>query len=265
MLSVWAWCAISFLMVVWLPWLFLVRLTDREPVRYRTGRWFRRLGVAMTKVNPLWKVEVSGERISNPRRPYVVVSNHQSLADIPIISHVPWEMKWVGKKELFTIPFVGWMMRLAGDIPLDRGDRQSGMKMLLTAERFLKGRCSVIFFPEGTRASNGKVGRFSEGAFHLAIRAQVPVLPLVVEGSGDCLPKHSFMFSGGAYIRLKVLPPVETAGMTSNDVGTLKDTVRRRILMQLAEWRNTSPEAVDNFGALPAPVVGQSTAAASSG
>jgi 1-acyl-sn-glycerol-3-phosphate acyltransferase len=212
--TVWSWLAIAALCVVWYPLLLVIRFFDKDPVHYRTGRWFRNLGVAMTKVNPLWKIQLLGERIENPRNPYVVVSNHQSMADIPIISHVPWEMKWVGKDSLFTIPWIGWMMSLSDDIAVDRSDRRSGVKALLAAERFLKGKCSVIFFPEGTRSPDGRVRKFNDGAFHLAIRAGVPVLPLVIEGSGNCLPKHSWMFGEAGNIRLAVLPPVPTTGMT---------------------------------------------------
>jgi len=98
----------------------LRRLFDRDPVRYRTGYLFRRLGKALTRINPSWRLHISGETIENPRRPYVVVSNHQSLADIPLISNLPWEMKWMGKVELFKLPVIGWMMRLAGDVSVDR-------------------------------------------------------------------------------------------------------------------------------------------------
>ena len=78
--SVWIWTAIILLIIFWFPLLALIRLFDQDPVRYRTGRWFRRLGVAMAKVNPAWKVEVAGEHIENPRNPYIVVSNAASTS-----------------------------------------------------------------------------------------------------------------------------------------------------------------------------------------
>jgi 1-acyl-sn-glycerol-3-phosphate acyltransferase len=155
--SLWVWSAVCILIVLWLPLLAAIRVFDRDPVHYRTGRWFRRLGVAMTQVNPLWRLTVSGTTVTDPRRPYVVVSNHQSQADIPLISHLPWEMKWIGKAELFRLPIVGWMMKLAGDIPVDRSDRRSGTRMLLAAAGYLRRKCSVIFFPEGTRSLDGRV------------------------------------------------------------------------------------------------------------
>jgi 1-acyl-sn-glycerol-3-phosphate acyltransferase len=154
-------------------------------------------------------------------------------------------MKWVGKIELFRVPFTGWMMKLAGDIPVDRKDPRSGAKMLLRANKVLQKKCSVIFFPEGTRSRNGKVGRFIDGAFHLAIKAQVPVLPLVLDGSYDCLPKNSWVFGKPANISLKILPPIDTAGMTSADIPALRDRVRTVIMAQVAEWRGSSIADVD--------------------
>ena len=245
--SIWIWSAVSLLILLWLPLVALVRLFDRDPVHYRTGFTFRRLGVVMTKVNPTWKLVVSGEKIANPRNPYVIVSNHQSFADIPLISHLSWEMKWVAKRELFKLPVVGWMLRLAGDIPLDRQDRRSGARMLLAASKYLAQKCSVIFFPEGTRSPDGRVGRFNDGAFALAVRAQVPILPIVVEGSSDCLPKRSWKFGAVQTIRLRVLSPIDTAGLSMDDVPILRDKVRELVVTQIAEWRGVERSAVDSL------------------
>ena len=244
--SLWVWCAVSLLVIFWLPLLAAIRLTDRDPVRYRTGRWFRRLGVAMCKVNPAWQVQLTGHKsVTNPRRPYVVVSNHQSLADIPILSHLPWEMKWIAKKELFTVPFVGWMMRLAGDIPVDRAETRSGARMLLTAMKYLEQKCSVMFFAEGTRSPDGRVGRFNDGAFQLAIKAHVPILPVAIEGSFDCLPKKSWRFGKASYIHVKVLPEVDTTGMTTKDAGALNTRIRQMIVREVAAVRGTTMETID--------------------
>ena len=239
--SLWAWSAITFLIIVWLPFLALVRVFDRDPALYRTGYWFRRLGCALTKVNPAWHVEVMGHAVSDPRRPYVVVSNHQSLADIPVISCLPWEMKWVAKSELFRVPFVGWMMRLAGDIEVNRDDPKSRTKVLLNVRRYLQKNCSVMFFPEGTRSRGGNVLPFNQGAFMLAIKEQVPVLPIVVDGTQNALPKSSWRFGLADHIRVKVLPPIETEGMSTSEAARLSMEVRDMIVEQLADWRNEEP------------------------
>ena len=117
-LSLWGWFSTMLVAVLWLPWLVLVYAvtTPFDPGRYVVGRWFRRAAVTATALNPLWSFRTSGVRITDPRRPYVAVCNHESMADIFLISHLPWEMKWLAKEELFRIPVLGWMMRLAGDI-----------------------------------------------------------------------------------------------------------------------------------------------------
>ncbi|HKI43787.1 MAG TPA: 1-acyl-sn-glycerol-3-phosphate acyltransferase, partial [Balneolales bacterium] len=107
--SIVIWATTILLILLWLPLLAVLRLLDRDPVHYRTGRWFRRLGKSMTKINPFWKLDISGYKLEHPRRALVIVCNHQSMADIPLISNLPWEMKWLAKKELFKVPVVGWM------------------------------------------------------------------------------------------------------------------------------------------------------------
>lgn len=227
----------------------LRRLFDRDPVLYQTGYLFRRLGKALTWANPSWRLHISGETIENPRRPYVVVSNHQSLADIPLISNLPWEMKWMGKVELFKLPVIGWMMRLAGDLSVDRKSPRSGAQALMKAQRYLEQHCSVMIFPEGTRTLDGRVRPFTDGAFHLAIRAKVPVLPMVIEGSRNCIPKNSWKFGEPSDIRLKILPPIETSSFSLSDVPLCRDKVRQAIMQQIAEWRSVPVEAVD--GTIP--------------
>jgi 1-acyl-sn-glycerol-3-phosphate acyltransferase len=241
------WFTSALLILIWLPLLAISRVFDRDPALYKTGYLFRKLGKAMTWANPTWKLHVSGETISDPRHPYVVVSNHQSLADIPLISNLPWEMKWMGKIELFKLPILGWLMILSGDISVDRKSPRSGALALIRAQRYLEKRCSVMIFPEGTRTLDGRVRPFSDGAFHLAIRAKVPVLPLAIEGSRDCIPKNSWKFGKPSDIHLKVLPPVDTSSMSIDDVPRLRDNVRRTIMQEVAAWRSVPIETVDGL------------------
>jgi 1-acyl-sn-glycerol-3-phosphate acyltransferase len=255
--SFFIWLTASLLILAWLPLLAVSRLFERDPVYYRTGFLFRKLGKVLTFVNPAWQLHISGEQVSDPRRPYVVICNHQSLADIPLISNLPWEMKWMGKAELFRLPIIGWMMQLSGDIPVDRGSARSGVVAFAKARQYLDQKCSVMMFPEGTRTVDGRVRQFNDGAFHLAIRAKVPILPMVIEGSRDCIPKHSWKFGKPSNIFLKVLPSLETSSLTLRDVPALRDTVRAAIMNQIAEWRAVPVEAVDSLSsrqAAPPPV-----------
>jgi 1-acyl-sn-glycerol-3-phosphate acyltransferase len=244
------WFTTAILILAWLPLLAFSRLFDRDPVLYRTGFLFRKLGKALTKANPAWRLHISGEMISDPRRPYVVVSNHQSMADIPLISNLPWEMKWMGKVELFKLPIIGWMMQLSGDIAVDRKNPRSGAQALIKAQRYLEQKCSVIIFPEGTRTLDGRVRQFTDGAFHLAIRAKAPILPLVIEGSRDCIPKNSWRFGKPSEIFLKILPPIETATLGIEDVQALRDRVRAATMKQIAELRSVPVEEVDGLAPL---------------
>jgi 1-acyl-sn-glycerol-3-phosphate acyltransferase len=243
--SLWIWGSAVLLILVWFPILGITRFFDRDPVHYRTGRMFRRLGLYITRANPLWSVDISGDPHIDTRNPYVIVSNHQSFADIPLIANLPWEMKWLTKIELFKLPIVGWMLRMAGDIPVDRKNKRAAASAFIKAARYLANKCSVIFFPEGTRSPDGMVHRFTDGAFHLAIKSQVPILPLAVEGSHDCLPKKSWKFGKPQHILLKVLAPVETVGLTAKDVPALRDRIRSAIVRQIAEWRNVDVAKVD--------------------
>ncbi|MDX2127811.1 MAG: lysophospholipid acyltransferase family protein [Chloroherpetonaceae bacterium] len=249
--SIFVWLACTVAVLIWLPLLALVRLFDRDAAHYRTGRFFRLIGVLICKVNPAWKLTISGVKINNPRNPFIVVSNHQSFADIPLISNLPWEMKWVAKIELFRAPIFGWMLKLAGDIPVDRKNKQSRADVLPKAAFYLKKHCSVMFFPEGTRSPDSRVHKFADGAFRLAIEHQLPILPLAVDGSSNCLPKHSIKFGRADNIRLKVLTPIETKGLTEKDATDLRDQVRHLIMSQIAEWRKVSVSEVDGLIATP--------------
>ena len=139
--------------------------------RYHAGRAFRQLAVAQVTFNPLWHFETDGDAPPNPRLPYVAVSNHESYADIFLISHFPWEMKWLSKDTIFKIPVMGWMMRMANDIPIKRGQRESVISALAGCRDRLGRRTSVMIFPEGTRSKTDDLLPFKDGAFRLAIEA----------------------------------------------------------------------------------------------
>ena len=234
--SAWIWAATATLVMLWVPLLGTIRLFDADPRRLRTGRWFRNLGPVLAKVNP-WRIHVSGREHVAPNQVYVVVSNHQSLADIPVISFLKLDTKWLGKAEVFRFPFLGWMLRWAGDVPIDRSDRREGAKAMLQCARYLRQRCSVVFFPEGTRSPDGRVLPFNEGPFHLAIREQVPILPLVVEGSGAALPRNSFIFGKAQDIHLRILEAVSIDGWNIKQAAALGERVRQRIVDELEQRR----------------------------
>jgi 1-acyl-sn-glycerol-3-phosphate acyltransferase len=224
------WLMIMVLVIVWLPLLAVVYLltAPRDPGRYTVGRWFRRAAVTAVALNPLWRFRTSGVRITDPRRPYVAVSNHESYADIFLISHLPWEMKWLSKEEVFRIPFMGWMMRMAGDIGVKRGQAASRAHALEQIRDRLRKGVSVMVFPEGTRSPTDEMLPFREGAFRAAIEAGAPVLPIVVAGTRHAMARGSLVFNN-ATAEARVLEPIETAGMTMQDMPRLRNEVRQRI------------------------------------
>ncbi|HWN18791.1 MAG TPA: lysophospholipid acyltransferase family protein [Gemmatimonadales bacterium] len=230
-LSIWAWLVFVVCVVLWFPVLAVVRLLTApfDRGRYITGRIFRKIGPVFATLNPLWRFRYSGTMPRDPRRPFVVVSNHESFADILLISHLPWEMKWLSKAELFRIPIMGWMMWLAGDVPVKRGFGPSALEAMERCRRALQNRVSVMIFPEGTRSRTSELLPFKDGAFRLAIEAGVPILPLAVSGTGTALRKHDWRF-GRSNAEVRVLDPVETTGLTLNDIPQLKGRVRQTIV-----------------------------------
>lgn len=237
--SIWTWTCWILLVLVGTPLMAIVFAVtvpfDRG--RYVVGRFFRLIGVTMAKVNPFWRFRWSGTPPADMRRPYVVVSNHESFTDILLISHLPWEMKWMSKVEIFRIPCVGWMMQMAGDIPIQRG---SGARAAITALRacraVLDRKVSVMMFPEGTRSPDGEMLPFKDGAFRLAVDAQVPILPLAVSGTRTALPKHDWRFNPSR-AEVRILEPIETAGLTHKDIPALSERIRAVIAAAREELR----------------------------
>lgn len=197
--------------------------------RIITGRIYRGAAIGVTKFNPLWDF-----RVLEPAPPYkprrtVVVSNHCSQTDPFLISHVPWEMKWLGKSSLFVVPIIGWSMWLAGDIAVTRGNSKSAKKAMARCRHYLEGGTPVIIFPEGTRSLDGELGPFKDGAFQLAIETGSDILPLAVAGTAAAMPKHDWRFGRSrAYVAIGT--PISTAGMTLEDMPRLKEAVRAEIL-----------------------------------
>lgn len=242
------WVGILCLIAIWIPYLAVSRLFERDPVRYKTGKRFRKLGRTISRINSNWQIEIEGHKDIDDRNPYVMVCNHLSNADIPLISNLPWEMKWIAKRELFETPFLGWMMKMSADIPVDRDSKSKRAGIFKQCKFYLKRKCSVMFFPEGTRSRSGLLNKFSPGAFDLAIQQNVPILPLVIDGTQDCLPKKTWVFKPAVQIKLKVLAPIDTSNFTKADTFLLMEKVRMAIAEQLSEWRGVPVSEVDAIG-----------------
>ena len=234
--SIWSWFVFGLCVVLWLPLMAVVWLVTApfDPPRYWTGYLFRRLPVVHEKLNPLWTFRIAGTMPENPRNPYVMVSNHESFVDILLISHLPWEMKWLSKKEMFKIPVAGWLMRMARDVQLERGDSASASNAMATCRQRLEQRVSVMIFPEGTRSASGEMLPFKDGAFRLAIETGVPILPLAVHGTRTALRKNDWRY-GRSVAEVRVLEPVSTEGLSLDDVAELRERVRDTIAAEVAK------------------------------
>jgi 1-acyl-sn-glycerol-3-phosphate acyltransferase len=239
--SIWVWLVLVICTLIWLPLMALLRLVTAPFDRghYAAGYLFRQIPVIVAAANPLWRFRCTGTMPANARHPYVVVSNHESFVDILLISHLPWEMKWLSKAELFRVPVLGWLMRLAGDIPVKRGVGPSAVDAMARCREVLANRVSVMIFPEGTRSTTADLLPFKDGAFRLAIDASVPILPLVVHGTATALPKHDWRFARSR-AEVRVLEPVETTGLTPADVPALKERVRDLIIRTRREIASSS-------------------------
>ena len=228
--SLWSWLAIGLVVVggFCIQAVLAVLTLPFDRRRYVCGRWFRLMAIGAAWLVPTWRFGVHGRAPRGIAGRTVVVSNHQSNADPFLISHLPWEMKWLGKASLFRAPIIGWSMWLAGDIPVERGERDSAAAAMARCKFWLDRGMPVMIFPEGTRSLDGVMLPFKDGAFRLAIEAGADILPLAVHGTHDALPKHSWLF-GSADARVAVGTPIATKGMTVGDVEALKTRARAEI------------------------------------
>lgn len=171
-----------------------------------------------------------------PEGNVVFVCNHQSHYDVILFfAHVRKHTRWVAKRELFKIPVFGQTMRLAGNIPVDRDGSDSDKSRLSEAVIAVRERVSVMFFPEGTRNSDGKLKPFKKGAAVFAIQAGVPIVPMAVSGTRLILPKGSLAIRWGHRAALVVGEPISTQGLTLDDRDALTHRLEETIARLYAE------------------------------
>ena len=184
---------------------------------------------AVIGFNPYWNVKVSGLENIDRHKTYVVVANHQSLADIVVMYQTRMQFKWIAKESLFKVPFIGWCLSLTKHIKLSRGSFGSIKKVYRQAAGWLRNGISVLFFPEGTRSRDGEIDKFQNGAFKLAIQEGKPILPVAIKGTSEAIPKGSWIFSTKVMGKITVLAPVETKNLEPKNFIALRDTVHKRL------------------------------------
>jgi 1-acyl-sn-glycerol-3-phosphate acyltransferase len=207
--------------VVGLVWL-LTYAFDRDHLA--PGWLLRRFGSMLVRIFPFWHVRIEGRL---PPGPFVLAANHQSWLDVFVLARLPREMKWVTKAELFDVPWIGWLFRMSADIPVRRGDAESGGDALARARGYLARGVPVVFFPEGTRSRDGKLRPFKGGAFNTAAEAGVAVVPVAIQGTAEGMPAGT-LWIRRSQIVVRILEAVR------GDAATLRDEVRARIEASLA-------------------------------
>lgn len=224
------WVAWQVLVILWTPVvgiaLLLTGWWDRP--RWIAGRTFRFGARILVALNPFWSVRVVGNAPGRDSHPFVAVANHESLADIILIGSLPWDMKWLSKASIFRVPFLGQMMRMAGDVGVDRGAASSRGTSYAALRRWIRRGASIMIFPEGTRSRTTEMLPFRNGAFRLAIETGRPILPMAVHGTRTAISKGSMKF-GDARVVVQILDPVPTADLEAGNLDELRATVRQDI------------------------------------
>ena len=220
--------------LILLPISFFKDKGTRSSIHYSAVMWARGI-IACT---PIWRCQTSGLEKIAPKKQYLVMCNHQSLLDILIVAaRLPVLFRFLAKKELFGIPFMGWHMSLAKYIPVERASKTSRHRALMSIDEWLRKGSSILFFPEGTRSLDGEIHDFRPAAFKIARDRGVTILPIVVDGPGTALPKNSLLLKKPTCFYLSALDPVEMKDVPAEKVNDVMHQVRESMIVRLHEIR----------------------------
>jgi len=232
LLSIFIWLFMLFISFLFIPWslfaLLLFILYDRKRKQFLLIHrvWCN----SVAKVYPGWKYRHEGFENIDPKQHYVIVSNHQSFVDILLLSFLPLTFRWTSKRSVFLFPIFGWQFWMGGHLSIVRGSEKSRKKLIEKGIKSLRDGISVLIFPEGTRSKTGEIGPFKPGGFIMALKTKSPILPVVISGSARTLPRNSWIIREKTYPVLRVLPPIETINRSENDLQSLMDDVREKMI-----------------------------------
>lgn len=214
-------CCVWFLFVA----IFIRRRESETGVIIKWARGTLWLGGIKVHAKGLEKIPSGG---------VIYVFNHQSNMDIPIMhGTLARDFRFGAKAELFKIPIFAWAMRKSGALEIPRAQRSQAFKVLERAEKRIQNGESFVLAPEGTRQEQDEIGEFRSGPFVVALKAQAPIVPVLLRGALKVMPKSSIWVNWRSrynHVDLEVLDPVETKGMRYEDRDSLKNTVRERML-----------------------------------
>jgi 1-acyl-sn-glycerol-3-phosphate acyltransferase len=183
-------------------------------------------------------VDVIGLDDLDLSRPYVFAANHISAFDIPVLyASLPIQFRIVALIDIFRRPFVGWHLRRSGQIPIDMSTPRATFKSLHSGIEDLKRGLSVVIFPEGSRSPDGEIKPFFNGAFYMATKAQVDVVPLAIVGTYEMLPMNTFHIKPRK-LKLVVGGPISTQGMTTHDLEKISEKTKVAIAGMYAANRH---------------------------
>jgi 1-acyl-sn-glycerol-3-phosphate acyltransferase len=210
----------------------LSKVAPTSPWIDRTARLWSRVWLAAAGVH----MNVEGQHNIDPLRSYVVVANHTSNLDVMVcFLAVPLPIRFLAKKELFSIPLLATAMRSIGIVEVDRSAHAAIHDQInVQAKKLIGAGRSLIIYPEGTRSRVGDLATFKKGAFTMAVTAQLPVLPVTIHGTYEAWPPHSMKIRGGR-VNVVVEKPIETTGMTHADTTRLRNEAHGVIETRLAE------------------------------
>jgi 1-acyl-sn-glycerol-3-phosphate acyltransferase len=231
----WAFLAVSSIALFPIAVLVWLATAPFDPRRTSLHRFTCFWASLYTWLNPAWPVKIEGRERVRPGVTYVMVANHQSFLDILVLFRLFVHFKWVSKIEIFRVPLIGWNMSLNRYIPLKRGDRGSIREMMVASEAALAGGNSIMMFPEGTRSADGRLKPFKTGAFVLAKRLGVPLLPIVVRGTSEALPKRGFVLQGRHPISIEVRDEIPPESFADLSVDELTERMHRYFAAELGE------------------------------
>lgn len=182
------------------------------------------------------RVHINGAERIGPAQPAVYAANHLSALDIPVLyANLPVQFRILAKRELFSYPFLGWHLKRSGQIPIDQGDARASLRSLNHASASLRNARPLVIFPEGGRSPNGQMRDFMGGAFYMAIKAQAPVVPIVLVGTYELLPMNSFHLRPGR-VEMIIGEPIATSGMVPREMDKLSAHVRE-VMIEMYESR----------------------------
>jgi len=239
--SLWVWLSSIIFVLLAFPvalvlWLLALAFDSR---RLMNNRRMVIQGIVLTRMSPFWKVITEGQDKIDHNQAYIIVPNHQSMLDIVFFNMLRHRLRWVSKKEVFRVPLIGWEMRMVKYIELVRGNKSSVIKMMGECVESLQDSISVVIFPEGTRSLTGAIGKFKTGAFQLAVKTDKPLLPVLIDGTGDIMPKKGgIIFRNRKIIRLRVLDPIFPGQFGTGDPEELASKVRAVMVKAMDELRS---------------------------